>query len=786
MHDTAEIKQLSIDGLEQPVEIKLDPWGIAHIRAQTSNDLFFAQGWNAARDRLWQIDLWRKRGLGLLSADFGSGYLEQDRASRLFLFRGDMQAEWACYGPDSEAICLAFSRGINAYVDAVNQGSLPMPPEFALLGTRPSHWAADDVVRIRSHSLTRNATSEVLRARVMALAGAPAKGAELDALRKHLQPDVEVTAAEDFDLHAISTDILRDFNLAVSQVSFSRARLAARLEDAHKWTDITPLGDVVEAGASEGSNNWAVSAEKSATGRPILVLDPHRVHTLPSVRYVVHLSMPGFDAIGAGEPAVPGISMGHNGTVAFALTIFGADQEDVFVYETDPDDPLFYRYKDDFEPLVERVETIAVRGYPDQKVSLYFTRHGPVIHRDLAAGRIYAIRSVWTDPGMAPYMASLSVMRAGDFESYVAALKGWGTPSVNHIYADTSGTVGWKPSGATPLRPNWTGLLPVPGDGRFEWSGYLPPEAGPVEKNPERGFVATANAMNVPIGWGTLNPVIGYEWLDQSRADSIHQVLAESNRIGLEDCARLQCSTKSPIASRLLKAIALLRPFFAESGNLQPVLKMLSDWDGDLKADSVQAAIFEIWLSCLGPAIAKASGASDEMLPYLVPYDVQTITRWVERHVTLATDKAADLISATLIEAWQTCGKRMGRDPQKWSWGRVHALELKHPLQALVSENWSMRRIPLGGSSSTINYAGYRTSDFGVTVGPTVRMIIDVGGWDNSLFINTPGQSGVPGSEHYANLGDAWAECTYMPLLYSQEAVDAAARTIIRCTPQSQ
>ena len=160
-----------LSGLTGEVEIRIDRWGIAHIRAGTQDDLFFAQGWNAARDRLWQIDLARKRGLGLLAGDFGPGYLEQDRASRLLLYRGDMAAEWAAYSPDAEAICMAFAAGINIYVDGVLAGDLPLPSEFALLGNIPSRWTAEDVVRVRSHSLTRNATSEVLRARVMALAG---------------------------------------------------------------------------------------------------------------------------------------------------------------------------------------------------------------------------------------------------------------------------------------------------------------------------------------------------------------------------------------------------------------------------------------------------------------------------------------------------------------------------------------------------------------------------------------------------------------------------------------
>src|SRR5690349_14643398 len=188
---------------EKPPEIRVDRWGVAHIRADNTNDLFFAQGFNAARDRLWQIDLWRKRGLGLLAADFGPGYLAQDRAARLFLYRGDMDAEWNAYGPDARAICDAFARGINAYVDLVDQEPARLPPEFVLLGTRPSRWSADDVVRIRTHGWMRNALSEVWRANVMARSSADA-----DRLRLNLEPPVEPYVAEGIDLAAIPIQVL--------------------------------------------------------------------------------------------------------------------------------------------------------------------------------------------------------------------------------------------------------------------------------------------------------------------------------------------------------------------------------------------------------------------------------------------------------------------------------------------------------------------------------------------------------------------------------------------------
>jgi penicillin amidase len=772
MADATRSTATRIAGLLSEVTINVDQWGVAHIRAENLHDLFFAQGFNAARDRLWQIDIARKRGLGLLARDFGPGYLEQDRAARLLLYRGDMALEWKAYGPDSEQICTAFAQGINAYIDACEAGERTLPREFSLLGHKPDRWCAEDVVRVRTHSLTRNASSELLRSKVMAKAGVEL-GGKLDQLRKELSHGVVPKPADGFDPNIMTDRVLRDFQLAVSPATFSKERLAATLEEAGLWTVVSASGDIARASFEEGSNNWAIAAEKTTTGRPILALDPHRTHGLPSIRYVVHLTMPGFDVIGAGEPMVPGISMGHNGTAAFGLTIFGADQEDIYVYQTDENNHDHYAYQGNWERFTTITENIPVKGYPDQTVELKFTRHGPVLNEDKANNRAFGLRTVWMDAGMAPYMASLSVMRAKNYADYASALDGWGCPSVNHIYADTTNTIAWKPSGATPIRENWDGLLPVPGDGRYEWNGYLAPQSGPVEVNPERGFIATANAMNVPDAWTAANPAIGYEWLDSSRHDTLHQALSRKAPISLEDCARLQASTFSPIAARVLKS---LKGLFQHSDD--PAVLLLRDWDADLSAKSAPAALFEVWLNkYLGPLVANAEGATADVIPLLMPFDSPSIVSWLENAETSSRHIAA--IQLSLTDAWAECATLMGADAMQWAWGAIHKLELRHPLQSLTKNDWSLAPVALGGSSSTLNYATYRLHDFSVVAGPSVRMVIDVGEWDNSLFVNNPGQSGLPSSEHYKDLLANWQEASPVPLLYSRERIDKVTTTKI-------
>ena len=459
-----------VTGLEAPAEIRIDRWGIPHIYAASVRDAFFLQGYNAARDRLWQIDLWRKRGLGLLAQDFGPAYAAQDRAARLFLYRGDITAEWAAYGPDAKADTQAWVAGVNAYVAEINAGKRALPLEFKLAGNGPGLWAAQDVVRIRSHGLTRNAGLEVARARIACAAGLPATR-----LLKLLEPTWTTKIPDGLDPCDIPEGVMADYDLATSGVRFSAtsAGLAA--------LDVPP--DAV------GSNNWTIAGSHTTTGRPILANDPHREHGAPSLRYIVHLDAPGLSVIGAGEPALPGISIGHNDKVAFGLTIFPADQEDLYVYETDPKDPDLYRYDGGWERMNLSRETVKVKGQDDREVVLKFTRHGPVIYADHDRHRAYAIRSVWGEPGTSAYFGSTRYMTAKTWPQFKAALAGWGAPSENQIYADVAGHIGWVAAGRVPNRPNWDGLLPVPGDGRYEWQGFLTPDQLPSLADPSKGWL---------------------------------------------------------------------------------------------------------------------------------------------------------------------------------------------------------------------------------------------------------------------------------------------------------
>jgi penicillin G amidase len=777
----ARIDQASVPGLTRPGEIIVDVWGIPHIYAANERDLFLLQGYNAARDRLWQIDLWRKRGLGRLAKDFGPAYVEQDRALRLFTYRGDMDAEWAAYGPKARGYAEAFVAGINAYVAEVQAGRLPLPMEFKLAGTMPDLWSAEDVVRIRSHGLTRNVTSEVKRALV-----ACAAGLEADRLRVKLEPDWTPKVPEGLDPCVVPKDVLKLYDLATRPVSF--AELARKQALAHDPDTFLAAAD--QARDTIGSNNWVVAPAHTATGRPILANDPHREHSVPSLRYIVGLHAPGLDVVGAGEPALPGISIGHNDTIAFGLTIFNVDQEDLYVYELNPDDPNQYRWQGGWEAMRVVHEPEAVKGEAPRAFELKFTRHGPVIAVDEANHRAFALRSVWFEPGTSAYFGSADYMTAKNWDGFLAAMRRWGAPSENQVYADTAGNIGWVPGAKTPRRTTYDGLLPVPGDGRYEWQGFLGLDDLPRAYKPEQGWFATANQMNLPPGYPIDQKRVGFEWSDQARWQRIAEVLTSKTKLTLADAMDLQNDDTSMQGRRL---VAVLRTLSTSDPAQKRALDLMKAWDARDTADSAAAAVYEVWIAKhLGPAFVQAIAPKaaaiigDETALGTIVDASEAPAKWFSGDDPVKARDAALLTS--LGAAANEVQERLGPDPATWAWGKLHKAQFDHALAPLADAQTrpqlTVGPLVLSGASNVPHAATYRKSDYRLTAGASFRMVLDVGNWDASRAINTPGQSGDPLSGHYRDLAPLWATGRYVPLLYSRPAVEAAAGEVLRLVPR--
>ncbi|MEU7317298.1 penicillin acylase family protein [Streptomyces sp. NPDC007083] len=757
-----EVTGFEVPGLAEPVEILVDRWGVPHLYAASRADLFLAQGFNAARERLFQLDLWRRRGLGLLAEVFGERYVEHDRAARLFLYRGDMAEEWAAYGAGREEMARSFVAGINAYVaHAHAAGSLS--PEFAELGCTPAYWHHSDLARIRTHGLFYNLREEVARARTLR-----DFGPEAEELRKVREPEGHtLRVPEGLDLDVIPDDVLRVYNLAT----------------VPPWATGTPPRQGLD-----GSNNWVLAPSRTATGRPLLANDPHRALGLPSLRYLAHLSAPGLDVIGAGEPALPGISIGHNGNIAFGLTIFPIDQEDLYVYRTDPADPHSYAYGDGWERMTSVTEQIPVKDSEPVHTRLWFTRHGPVVHEHPGKQAAFAVRAAWLGPGTAPYLGSASYMGAQSPDAFTAAMRRWGAPGENQVYAAPDGTIGWRPAGRVPRRRGWDGTLPVPGDGRYEWDGFLDADELPAERDPEQGWFATANQHNLPPDYPHTERPVTHDWYAPFRHQRCAEALAARHDWTAAACVELQTDCVSLPARRVLPLLSGLE---STDPRVRTGLELLRGWDGALRAESAAAALFEVWFRRhLRPALLRRAlrdlvpaARLEEALARVLPVESDSGDPRAELRLLGAPDldgERAQLLLTSLATAVAAVAELLGEDPDRWSWGDLHRAELRHPVAGLLARKgvtqapgWcGLGPLPRGGSGDTVGAAAY-LPDFRQNAGASFRMVVDVGAWDNSLAMNSPGQSGDPRSPHYADLFEAWAADGAFPLVYSRSRVEA-------------
>ena len=587
-------KTLRVAGLAEPVEILKDRWGISHIYAKNESDLFFAQGYNVAHDRLFQLELWRRQATGTVAEILGRKELGRDIGNRLFMYRGDLTQELSWYHPHGAIIIQAFVHGINAYIDETERDPALLTPEFKMLGIKPGHWTPAVVIS-RFNGLAANVESELnlaLQIRVI--------GVERAREFEYFQPaDPNLDLDPAINASLLSPEVLGLYAAFRSPLHFTPDELVAEYRNsspqvlAHLNEIIAiPTGiELSDRRQNIGSNNWVVGGKLTASGYPLLANDPHRSQGAPSLRYWVHLVAPGWNALGGGEPSLPGISIGHNEYGAWGLTIFGTDSEDLYVYDTNPDDPSQYKYRGVWEAMRVEKESIPVKGETPAVVELKYTRHGPVVFEDKAHHKAYAVRAAWLETGAAPYLASLRMDQAKTWEEFRSACAYSLMPAENMVWVDKQRNIGYQAVGIAPRRPNWSGLLPVPGDGRYEWNGFLPIPELPHLVNPEKGFFNTSNNYLIPPGWPHKD-ALHYTWADPYRADSVEQFLRSGRMFTVSDMMQLQNNVFSIPAREL---IPLLREITSPNPVTEESRERLVHWDFNLDKDSVAAGIYEMW-----------------------------------------------------------------------------------------------------------------------------------------------------------------------------------------------
>ncbi|RDV17176.1 penicillin acylase family protein [Pontibacter diazotrophicus] len=766
---------LDVKGLKAPVEILRDQWGVNHIYAANQHDLFFAQGYAAAKDRLFQFEVWRRQATGTVAEILGPDELKRDIGARLFKFRGNIKKELNHYHPQGEAIINAYVEGVNAYIGEVLQQPEKLPVEFRILQIKPAYWTPEVVIS-RHQGLLGNINEELSLGMAVAKAGED-KVKELMWFHPK-EPQLQLDSAIRGDL--LSKDILEIYNAYRRGITFEPGDISASVKDTTGMLNRlnllqqNPYNQPFEHGL-EGSNNWIVSGSRTASGHAMLANDPHRSIAVPSLRYMVHLVAPGWNVIGGGEPEIPGVSIGHNEHGAWGLTIYETDGEDLYVYDLNPANLKQYRHNGKWQTMTELHEAVPVKDAEPVDVTLRYTLHGPVTFIDSVNHKAYAVKGAWLEPGGAPYLASLRMNQAKNWEEFREACSYSYIPGENMIWADKKGNIGWQVVGIIPVRKHFSGMVPVPGDGRYEWSGYLPIKERPHMLNPGKGFFATANQNVTPDTYTRWNTV-GYTWADPFRGNRINEVLEKDEKITMKEMMALQTDYFS-IPARTL--VPMLNAVAFDAALPQQAKAQLTNWNFVLDKQSTAAGIYAMWERKI---MQEARNRFiPEELKGLVGLQLTRVISWLEKpEQKFGTEAGKDaFLRETFEMAVNELKERLGYSVEHWQYGqeKYKHVTLVNRLPGLVNAQWKEKvdigPLPRGGNSHTPNSTGGYDNQ---SSGASFRMIVDVGDWDKAVMMNAPGQSGNPDSPYYKNLFELWANDSYFPAYYSKDKVEKVTK----------
>ena len=745
-----------IQGITDEVEVLRDNYGINHIYANNQDDLFFMQGYLAAKDRLFQFEMWRRQANGTISEIFGEEELDRDIGTRLFKFRGNMEEELNHYHEDGFEIVSSFVSGINKCIEEINETPSQLPIEFKLLGIKPENWTTEVVIS-RHQGLLGNIDQELNIGRAVSLIGEE----KVKELMWFHPKDPDISLDNNLTYEDLKQDILRLYNAYREPIEFKKNYI---LDKYQSENDIAFSKSNVHINDeySIGSNNWAISGDKSFNGFPILANDPHRSLSNPSLRYMAHLVAPGWNVIGGGEPEIPGISIGHNGIGAWGLTVFRTDAEDLYVYKLNPSNLNEYMHNGQWKTFSKINETIKIKNKEDVNVELFYSVHGPVTFIDKIRNKAYAVKNGWSEIGGSPYLASLRMDQAENWEEYREASNYFNIPGENMVWADKYGDIGWQAVGIAPIRKTHSGLVPINGDGSFEWEDYLEIIEKPNLFNPEKGYIATANQNVTPEDYERWD-AIGYDWADPYRGERVNSILESKDTFNMEDMTNLQIDYFSIPSKQIIN---MSKDYI--TNNLE-YFKKLIEWDNILDKNSIEAGIYIEWQTQIFFEFIKkyVPESVQKYLDVQIYKVIEGISKMSDQEKTEFLNKTFDLTIKSLI-------KKYGEENSGWVYGQENYKHVKiyHPLEKVVNDSIKgiigLDTYPRGGDGFT---PGSTSSELNQRSGGSFRVVINTKDWDNSFATNSPGQSGNPKSKFYKNLYEDWANDKFFPLLYSKSKV---------------
>lgn len=811
---------LRVEGLQNQVEVYRDDWGVPHIYADSTHDLLFAQGYVQAQDRFWQMEFQRRVGSGRLSEVFGQSSLGTDRFTRTQGWARVAAEEEKALDEETRFALQSFADGVNAYIKQNKTRGL----EFTILGLigkgfDPEPWTILNTLtwaKAMSWELGGNMSSELSRAMLIQTVGAEATN-ELRPLYPADHPIIVPSPAFGMDIPNIGSTL-------------------AAVNDLNTLT----------GGGFEGigSNNWVIGGRLTDTGKPYLANDPHLAIQMPSIWYEVGLHCRAlsdvcpYDVTGFAFASAPGVIVGHNSRIAWGVTNLGSDVQDLYIEHINPDNPNQYEANGAWAEAQVVTEIITVKGevkadpdHPETQKGIYnpdtntttlainvrITRHGPIINdiNDMAHGLGGSVNNVdmptssalalrWTalEPNWT-LRAVLKIDRAQNFDQFRDALRDWSAPSQNFVYADVDGNIGYQTPGNIPMRANGDGLLPVPGwTDDYEWQGYIPFDQLPYSYNPPQGFIATANNAVVGSDYPYL---ISLEWDRGYRARRIVDMINAKGGtpITKEDIEAIQGDNDNLSAQEVMPFLAALT---FDDPKAQNELDWLKTWDYQQNMESGQAALYNLFW-----ARFVADTFYDELPETLWPGpgDVTMVAArnlleqfdnhwWDNVATTDRVETRDDILRQAFGEAMAEAESRMGSDPLKWKWGALHTATFRNATLGksgvgVIEALFNRGPANTSGGTAIVNATGWRIAKpsdkktdaktFEVTNVPSMRMIVDLSNFDNSLTMHTTGQSGHPFNAHYNDMIDSWRMIKYHPMLWSPEAVTGAQKTLLTLTP---
>ncbi len=763
--------EIQVTGLNGPVRVMRDRWGVPHIYANDVHDLLFAQGFVQAQDRLWQMEANRRLASGRLSEVLGEKTLELDRWMRTLGLMRAAEREVAVSDAEARDLLQAFADGVNAYLEG-RKGRLPV--EFRLLGIKPEPWRPADSIawaKMMAFSGGKNWQEEVVRAMLIQTLGKD----RFESLWGQNRPGTPNIVPEGLRLSSL-------------------------------WS-VKPAADSLWPWALGGaSNNWTVHGSRTKTGFPMLANDMHLPVGIPCIWYEMHLTGGEFDVAGLSLPGVPLIVAGHNRDLAWGITFALTDCQDVFLEKLNPAHEGRWMYKGQWREMNRVRETIRVKGRDTPVVhDVWETRHGPIISAQAPEARLgeYALALRWSghDPGdMVEAMHRINL--AKDWTEFSAAAKRWSEPAANFVYADRAGNIGYVLGSRVPIRAGGDGMGPFEGwTGDNEWLGYLDPGRKLSFLNPDRGFSVTANNR---VAGPDYPYYLSGDYMFGFRAARIADVLENGGAISLKAMGGLQGDLKCLEAESVISALDGIQMTGPEAREL---LGRLRSWDRVLRPESAEGAIYSVFFYRLlentfrdemGDLADRFFGVGliptapmnlfvEHSRTILINMLHEPNNAWFDNVRTPQRETLADQLEKSLAETAAFLARELGPDTAKWRWGRLHQAEIKHPLgQAKPLDRlFNLGPFEVGGHFSTVWQSAIMPgTDFRLD-GWTAsnRHVYDLQDWDRSLAAIVPGQSGMVGSPHYDDQMEMWLKVGHHPLYYSRASVESAAEHLLTLTP---